>query len=91
MSTATVSRRPIRSTKRSARTRVKVLATGDVPAPIEMADADALEASLAQAGIVADPVAATAETDVTAAAAPYRQADGAYRFANRLRYWILAP
>ena len=72
-------------------TRVKVLATGDVPAPIEMADADALEASLAQAGIVADPVAATAETDVTAAAAPYRQADGAYRFANRLRYWILAP
>ena len=72
-------------------TRVKVLATGNVPAPIEMADADALEASLSQAGIVADPVAATAETEVTAAAAPYRKADGAYRFANRLCYWILAP
>jgi SAM-dependent methyltransferase len=71
-------------------TRVKVLATGDVPASIEMADANALEASLAHAGIIADPVAATARTDVTAAAAPYRQADGAYRFANRLRYWILA-
>lgn len=72
-------------------TRVKVLATGEIPASIEMVDADALEASLAHAGIVADPVAATAETDVTAAAAPYRQAGGAYRFANRLRYWILAP
>ena len=72
-------------------TRATVLATGDVPAPIEMADGDALEASLARAGIVADPVAAVAETDLTAAAAPHRQADGAYRFANRLRYWILAP
>jgi SAM-dependent methyltransferase len=72
-------------------TRMKVLATGDVPAPIEMADADALEDVLSRAGIVADPVAATAETDVVAAAAPYRKADGAYRFANRLCYWILAP
>ena len=72
-------------------TRAKVLAAGDVPAPIEIADADALEASLSRAGIVADPVAGTAKTDVTTAAAPYRQADGAYRFGNRLRYWILAP
>jgi SAM-dependent methyltransferase len=72
-------------------TRLKVLATGDVEALIEMADADALEASLSRAGIVADPVAATGETDIAAAAAPYRQADGAYRFGNRLRCWILAP
>jgi SAM-dependent methyltransferase len=72
-------------------TRLRVLATGDVPAPIEMADAGALESSLSRARIVADPVAATEGTDLTAAAAPYRQADGAYRFGNRLRYWILTP
>jgi SAM-dependent methyltransferase len=70
---------------------VTIVATGHVPASIEMADAYALEASLAHAGIVADRVAATAETGITLAAAPYRQADGTYRFANRLRYWILAP
>jgi SAM-dependent methyltransferase len=72
-------------------TRVTVLTTGNVSAPIEMVDADALEASLSRAGIAADPVAATGGTDVVAAAASYRQADGAYRFANRLWYWILAP
>lgn len=71
--------------------RVKVLATGDVPAPIEMADPAALEASLSRAGIVADHVGAMAETALTAAAEPYRQPDGAYRFGNCLRYWILAP
>jgi SAM-dependent methyltransferase len=69
-------------------TRIGVLATGDVPFPIEMADSTALGASLSRAGIVAYPVAAT-ETEITAAAAPYRRADGTYRFANRLRYWIL--
>ncbi len=72
-------------------TRVKVMATGDVPATIEMGDADALEASLSRAAVVSDPVIAGAQIDVTGAAAPYRQVDGAYRFGNRLRYWILAP
>jgi SAM-dependent methyltransferase len=71
--------------------RRELLATGDVPAPIQMADGGSLEAALSRAGIEADPVAATGETDVAAAAAPYRQADGSYRFGNRLRYWILAP
>ncbi len=70
--------------------RRKVLTVGDVAAPIEMADDATLEASLSRAGIAADPVAASEETDVAAAAAPYRQADGRYRFGNRLRYWILA-
>ena len=64
-------------------TRLEVLATGDVAAPIEIADEDALEASLADAGV------AIAATSVTAAAAHWRRPDGTYRFENRQRYWIL--
>ncbi len=60
-----------------------VIATGDVTAPIEIADDEALEASLLRAGV------ATAATSVIEAAAPYRRADGGYRFDNRQRYWIL--
>jgi SAM-dependent methyltransferase len=67
-------------------TRLDALTTGDVSAPIEMADDEALESSLAQAGIVLDP---GVSTSVTAAAAPYREDDGGYRFDNRLRYWVL--
>lgn len=52
-------------------TRLKVLATGDVPAPIEIADDAALELSLSRAGV------RTAST--TRAAARYRQADGTYQ------------
>ena len=53
-----------------------------------MAGDPELQASLSRAGIELDPVAARASS-VTAAAAPYRQPDGTYRFENRLRFWIL--
>ena len=64
-------------------TRLKVLGTGEVTAPIEIADDDALESSLVSAGV------ATATTSVIDAAGPYRRSDGTYRFENRQRYWIL--
>jgi SAM-dependent methyltransferase len=64
-------------------TRLEVLATGDVAAPIEIADDEALEASLASAGV------AMAATSVTEAAARWRRADGTYSFENRQLYWIL--
>ncbi len=64
-------------------TRLEVLATGDVAAPIEIADDEALETSLADAGVT------MAATSVTAAAARWRRADGTYRFENRQRFWIL--
>jgi SAM-dependent methyltransferase len=74
---------PIERTIRRA--RLDVLATGSVPAPITMPDNGALEASLSRAART------TALGDVVEAALPYRQADGSYRFDNRLRYWILQP
>ncbi len=70
-------------------TLLEVLTTGEVSAPIEMADDASLEASLAEAGIVAEHSATPSAASVTAAAAPYREAGGGYRFDNRLRYWIL--
>ena len=70
---------PIENAIRSA--RLEVLMTGEVSAPIEMADDAALEVSLARAGVTS--------TSTPQAAAPYRQPDGRYRFENRLRYWIL--
>lgn len=66
-------------------TRLEVLVTDHVAAPIEVADDASLSESLSRAGIDSAPTA----TSVTAAAAPYRRADGTYRFENRLRYWIL--
>jgi ubiquinone/menaquinone biosynthesis C-methylase UbiE len=63
-------------------TRLVVRATGDLPAPIEIAGDAALESHLSQAGIDFDP-------DVLAAAARWRLADGTYRFDNLQRYWIL--
>jgi ubiquinone/menaquinone biosynthesis C-methylase UbiE len=62
-------------------TRLKVLAAGEVPAPIEIADDEALEVSLSRAGVNS--------VRMIRDAAPYRQADGTYRFENRQRYWIL--
>jgi SAM-dependent methyltransferase len=62
-------------------TRLKVVAMGEVPAPIEIADEAALEVSLVRAGVNS--------ASTSRAAAPYRQADGSYRFENRQRYWIL--
>jgi len=61
---------------------VEVVATGEVAAPIVMADEVALEVSLERARI-------RPEGSVAAAAAPYRRADGSYRFENRLRFWVL--
>ncbi len=72
-------------------TGLEVLASGDVPAPIEMTDEAALEAALVRAKIEADPHAAGVEIDTIAAAAPYRRGDGTYRFENRLRYWVVRP
>jgi SAM-dependent methyltransferase len=66
-----------------------VLGTGDVPAPIEIAGDAALELSLSRAGIDQRLGAVPATASVIAAAAPYRRADGTYRFDNRQRYWIL--
>ena len=60
---------------------LNVVATGDVPAPIEIADHAALEVSLSRAGV--------SSASTALAAAPYRQVDGSYRFENRQRYWIL--
>jgi SAM-dependent methyltransferase len=72
---------PVEDAIRSS--RLVVLATRDLPAPIEIADDAALESSLSRAGIHVGP-------ETIAAAARWRQADGAYRFENRQRYWILA-
>ncbi|MBV8219656.1 MAG: class I SAM-dependent methyltransferase [Solirubrobacterales bacterium] len=63
--------------------RLDVAGTGDVDAPIEMADDKALAASLQSAGV------ASAATPPAAAARRWRRADGSYRFENRLRYWLL--
>jgi SAM-dependent methyltransferase len=68
---------------------LEVLVTGDVPAPIELADQTALEESLSRAGIVPEIGALSEATSVTAAAAPYRQADGSYWFDNHLSFWVL--
>jgi len=72
-----------------AATHLELLATGDVLAAIEMADEAALEQSLSRAGIVPEPGVSTEAASVIAAAAPYRQADGSYRFDNYLRFWVL--
>jgi SAM-dependent methyltransferase len=71
---------PVHDAIRSS--RLLVLATGDLPAPIEMAGDSALESSLARAGVAGGP-------RVIAAAARWRRDDGTYRFDNRQRYWIL--
>ena len=70
---------PVEDAIRAA--RLKIVAEGDVPAPIELADDVALEVSLSRAGV--------SSASRTRDAAPYRQADGTYRFENRQRYWIL--
>jgi hypothetical protein len=64
------------------------VATGAVPAPIELADGAALTASLVRAGAAGAP-GTSGEREIEAAAAPYRRADGSYRFENRMRYWMI--
>jgi SAM-dependent methyltransferase len=85
-------------------TRLEVLASDEVPAPIELGSEAALVDSLARAGILADPIAADPIVADTIAGDPiaapvaraaaetavrYRQPDGRYRFNNRLRFWVL--
>jgi SAM-dependent methyltransferase len=72
-----------------AAAHLELLVTGDVPAAIEIADEAALEQSLTRAGIVPELGVSTGAESVIAAAAPYRQADGSYRFDNHLRFWVL--
>jgi SAM-dependent methyltransferase len=78
---------PLQDVIRAA--NLEVLVTGDVPAAIEMADDGALEESLSRAGIVPEIDASTEAQSLIAAAAPYRQADGSYRFDNHLSFWVL--
>lgn len=70
-------------------TGASVIGTGDIAAPIEMADDAQLEQSLARARIEVEPSAIGVAASVSTAAAPYRRADGSYRFENRLRFWLL--
>lgn len=72
-----------------AAAHLELLVTGDVPAAIEMSDDAALELSLSRAGIVPEVGVSAQAGSVIAAAAPYRQADGSYRFNNHLRFSIL--
>ena len=72
-----------------AAAHLELLVTGDVPAAIEMSDDAALEQSLSRAGIVPEVGVSAEAGSVIAAAAPYRQADGSYRFDNHLRFSIL--
>ena len=71
--------------------QLDVLDSADLPAPIDFPGRDELDAALKRAGIEPDPRMAPAQMDIGAAAAPYRRADGTYRFENRLRYWIARP
>lgn len=68
---------------------LELLVTGEVPAAIELSGDAALAESLSRAGIVPELGVATEAETVIAAAAPYRQTDGSYRFDNRLRFWVL--
>lgn len=72
-----------------AAAHLELVVTGDVPAAIEMSDDEALELSLSRAGIVPEVGVSAQAGSVIAAAAPYRQADGSYRFDNHLRFSIL--
>lgn len=72
-----------------AAAHLELVVTGDVPAAIEMSDDAALELSLSRAGIVPEVGVSAQAGSVIAAAAPYRQADGSYRFDNHLRFSIL--
>jgi SAM-dependent methyltransferase len=68
--------------------------TGEVDVPFEARDRPALERALLAPGAVAAAVAHSGEEAVRAAlveaAAPFRRADGSYRFENRFDY-VIAP
>ena len=61
-----------------------VVVAGEAPAVMALADEHALTAALKSAGARLGSPA-----HLAAAAAPYRQADGSYRFENRLRYQVV--
>ena len=62
-----------------------VTSTGDVSSTLSLPGQDALEAALSSAGArIGSP------SQILAAGAAYRQADGSYRFENRLRYWMIS-
>jgi hypothetical protein len=63
---------------------IDVRDVGDAPASMAFANDQALAAALTSAGGPSGP-------KVLAAAEPYRQPDGSYRFENRLTYRILVP
>jgi SAM-dependent methyltransferase len=71
------------------RASLDVLATGDVPVPIELAGAAGLVGALEGAGIESESSVAASSRDVVAAAGPYLRDDGTYRFDNSVRYWVL--
>lgn len=62
------------------RLALDVASTGDVVSTMSLADEGALAAAL-------PPSSSSAR--IGAAGAPYRQADGSYRFENRMRYWVV--
>ena len=62
--------------------------TGEVAVAMEMADASALEEALVSAGAVQGPCDDRQRRRLLARAAGFRQPDGSYRFASRLRYII---
>jgi SAM-dependent methyltransferase len=67
------------------RLAVDVTRTGEVSSTMRLADDEALAAALSSSGAhVGSPAR------LLTAAAPYRQGDGSYRFANRLKYWIVS-
>jgi SAM-dependent methyltransferase len=67
-----------------AHARLDVAIAGTIPVTIELADDRALAAALARA----DAFGAAGAPHLVDAASPYRQADGSYRFRNRLMYRI---
>jgi SAM-dependent methyltransferase len=63
------------------RLALDVTSTGDVVSTMSLPDEGALAAAL--------PPSSSSARIVTAGA-PYRQADGSYRFENRMRYWVVS-
>lgn len=74
------------------RLELSVLSSGEVPVAMEFPTDETLAAALASAG---SPIGlaghAAWRCKVAAAASPYRQSNGSYRFENRLKYRITAP
>ena len=65
-----------------ARSRLTVVATGEIPLSVDFDDDASLARALGAAGIDATPAA-------LAAAGPHRREDGGYRFSNRMRLRVL--